>query len=106
MDNNIIHYKKDCFNEPYCSLREVIEELSRKTNECEELRKERNRFKKQYRKNRLDRKKLEQKLERIKDRCNETLELMDKDSGTNAYAGGRCTEAGQILQIVEGDGRC
>lgn len=34
----IIYYKKDCFNEPYCSLKEVIEELSRKTQECEELR--------------------------------------------------------------------
>lgn len=43
----------------------------------------------------------EQKLEKIKDKCNETLELMDKDSGTNAYAGGRCTEAGQILHIID-----
>lgn len=43
----------------------------------------------------------ELKLEKIKDRCNETLELMNKDSGTNAYAGGRCTEAGQILYIID-----
>ena len=45
--------------------------------------------------------KTEQKLERIKDKCNETLELMNKDSGTNAYAGGRCIEAENILKIID-----
>lgn len=34
-DKQIIYYKKDCFNEQYCSLKEVIEELSRKTQECD-----------------------------------------------------------------------
>lgn len=43
----------------------------------------------------------EQKLNKIKDKCNETLELMNKASGTNAYAGGRCIEAEQILQIID-----
>ena len=46
-------------------------------------------------------KQTEQKLEKIKDRCNETLELMNKDSGTNAYAGGRCIEAENILKIID-----
>ena len=36
----IIYYKKDCLNEPYCSLKEVLEELSHRTQECEELKKE------------------------------------------------------------------
>ena len=45
--------------------------------------------------------KAEQKLKKIKDRCNETLELMNKDSGTNAYARGRCIEAENILQIID-----
>ena len=36
-DKQIIQYKKECFEEPYCSLREVLEELSRKEQECEEL---------------------------------------------------------------------
>lgn len=76
-------------------------ELDQLKAENEELRKERNKFKKQYRKNRIDRKQAEQKLKKIKDKCNETLELMDKDSGTNAYAGDRCTEAGQIIQIID-----
>ena len=36
----IIYYKKDCLNEPYCSLKEVLEELSHRTQECEELKEE------------------------------------------------------------------
>ena len=43
----------------------------------------------------------EQKLQKIEAKCNETLELMNKDSGTNAYVGGRCIEAGNILKIID-----
>ena len=39
-DKQIIQYKKECFEEPYCSLKEVLEELSRKEQECEELKKQ------------------------------------------------------------------
>ena len=60
--------------------RNLKSELTHKTQECEELssrhselvsesnrlRAERNRYKKQYRKNRLDRKQAEQKLEKIR----------------------------------------
>lgn len=46
-------------------------------------------------------KQAEQKLKKIKDKCNETLGLMNKASGTNAYAGGRCIEAENILKIID-----
>ena len=36
-DKQIIQYKKECFEEPYCSLKEVLEELARKEQECGEL---------------------------------------------------------------------
>ena len=55
----------------------------------------------EYSQIKLERDRAEQKLEKTKDRCNETLELMNKDSGTNAYAGGRCIEAENILQIID-----
>ena len=29
VDKAIIYYKKDCFNEPYCSLGKVIEQLDK-----------------------------------------------------------------------------
>ena len=29
VDKPIIYYKKDCFNEPYCSLGKVIEQLDK-----------------------------------------------------------------------------
>lgn len=92
--------------------KEQLEKIKSLEQECEELKE---RFKK-FHNRKLDesadllcklhkeeclRFKAEQKLKKIKDRCNETLELMNKDSGTNAYAGGRCTEAGQILHIID-----
>lgn len=56
-------YCKNCY--------ELTEKLEQQRAENEGLRKERNRFKKQYRKNRLDRKQAEQKLERIEEYCKE-----------------------------------
>ena len=41
-----------------------------------------------------------QKLEKIRDRCNKTLELMYEESYANPYYGGRCIEAENILQII------
>jgi transcriptional/translational regulatory protein YebC/TACO1 len=37
-DKQIIIYKKECYNEPYCSLNQVLEQLKRKEQECERLR--------------------------------------------------------------------
>lgn len=36
-DKEIIIYKKECYNEPYCSLNQVLEQLKAKEQECEEL---------------------------------------------------------------------
>ena len=40
MDKQIIIYKKECCNEPYCSFSQVLEQLEAKEQECEELEKE------------------------------------------------------------------
>lgn len=37
-DKQIIIYKKECYNEPHCSLNQVLEQLKSKEQECEELR--------------------------------------------------------------------
>ena len=36
-DKQIIIYKKECYNEPHCSLNQVLEQLKAKEQECEEL---------------------------------------------------------------------
>ena len=38
-DKQIIIYKKECYNEPHCSLNQVLEQLKAKEQECEELKK-------------------------------------------------------------------
>ena len=40
-------------------------------------------------------------LKKVVGECKETLAEMDKDSGRNAYAGGRCIEAENILRLFE-----
>ena len=45
--------------------------------------------------------KLRTKLDEIKRTCENTLLIMNKDSGTNEYAGGRCIEAESILKIIK-----
>ena len=45
------------------------------------------------------------KLERIKENCLKTIALMNEDSSSNPYAGGRCIEAGNVLQIMDEDER-
>ena len=39
-DKQIIIYKKECYNEPHCSLNQVLEQLKRKEQECEELKRQ------------------------------------------------------------------
>ena len=39
MNKQIIIYKKECYNEPHCSLNQVLEQLKVKEQECEELKK-------------------------------------------------------------------
>lgn len=46
---------------------------------------------------------LEAKLEQIKKMCQNTLAILNKYSSTNAYAGGRCIEAENVLKIIEGE---
>ena len=40
-------------------------------------------------------------LVQVVEKCKKTLAQMDKDSGRNAYAGGRCIEAENILRLFE-----
>ena len=35
-DKEIIIYKKECYNEPYCSLNQVLEQLKAKEQECKD----------------------------------------------------------------------
>ena len=37
-DKQIIIYKKECYNEPHCSLNQVLEQLKAKEQECDKLR--------------------------------------------------------------------
>ena len=37
LEKQIIIYKKECYNEPHCSLNQVLEQLKAKEQECEEL---------------------------------------------------------------------
>jgi hypothetical protein len=46
---------------------------------------------------------LEAKLAKIKKMCQNTLATMNKDSGKNPYAIGRCIEAMNVLYIIEGE---
>ena len=48
--NNIIQVKKECFNEPYCSLNKVLMQLDKKEQECEELKKQLERKEENYQK--------------------------------------------------------
>lgn len=40
-------------------------------------------------------------IKQVIEKCKKTLDLMNSASGNNAYAGGRCTEAEQILQLFD-----
>lgn len=40
-------------------------------------------------------------IQKIIDHCNSTIACFNAESGYNAYAGGRCTEAELILQIIK-----
>ena len=46
--------------------------------------------------------KLHARIDRIKKHCQKTLNIMNKDSSKNAYAGGRCIEAENVLKVIEG----
>lgn len=46
---------------------------------------------------------VEAKLEKIKKLCQNTLTIMNNDSGKNPYAIGRCIEAMNVLNIIEGE---
>lgn len=73
---------------------EQFEEYNQLKSENDKLRKERNRFKKQYRKNRRDRKKLEQALEWIRYIART---IMDDDVEESPYY----WDARQILQTID-----
>lgn len=45
---------------------------------------------------------LHAKIDKIEKYCQETLNIMNKDSSQNAYASGRCIEAEKVLSIIEG----
>ena len=71
----IIYYKKDCLNEPYCSLKEVLEELSHRTQECEQA---------------------DQKLEKIREIVNKLSLSVNWNINKNAYE-----KLQSIIQIID-----
>lgn len=44
--------------------------------------------------------KLEEKLDKISEYCNETMRVMKDDTGNNPYAQGRTIEAIRVLEII------
>lgn len=102
-DKQIIYYKKDCFNEPYCSLEKVIEQFDLLKVENEELKNEIEACYNQVedfdiiatsKSNKL--KQAEQKLEKIKQIVNKLSLSINWNINKNAYE-----KLQSILQIID-----
>lgn len=74
-DKPIIYYKKDCFNEPYCSLGKVIEQLDQLKASKEQA---------------------EQKLEQIRQIVNKLSLSINWNINKNAYE-----KLQSIIQIID-----
>ena len=84
---SIIYYKKDCFNEPYCSLGKVIEQLDQLKEENEECIKDNEYFKTVIKDFTQEVVKLKTTLSEIKEICRfnftiTTINLLAKNNPT------------------------